>query len=61
MSDEKTEVVEIDISDKDFLIMAKIAHEKDITFNQYVNQVMKEFLDRESKKQYPDQAMVNFL
>lgn len=34
---------EIEISDKTFLELSKIAHNKDITFNQLCNDILKEF------------------
>ena len=34
------ETVEIDLSDEEFLIIAKRAHEKDITFNQMVAEIL---------------------
>jgi predicted HicB family RNase H-like nuclease len=40
------ETIQIDITDHQFLVLAKAAHEKNITFNQYVNQVLKEYLDK---------------
>jgi predicted HicB family RNase H-like nuclease len=43
---EEEETIQIDITDDQFLILAKAAHEKNITFNQYVNQVLKEYIDK---------------
>lgn len=37
--------VEIEISDNDFLILAKMAHEKDITFNQLVEEILSKALE----------------
>jgi len=37
--------VEIEISDEDFLILAKMAHEKDITFNQLVEEILSKALE----------------
>jgi predicted DNA-binding ribbon-helix-helix protein len=42
------EEIEIELSDKDFLVLAKLAHEKDITFNQLVNNILKEAMEKES-------------
>ena len=38
--------VQIDLSDEEFTILAKIAHERDITFNQLVNDVLREELNK---------------
>jgi hypothetical protein len=40
------ETIQIDITDRQFLVLAKAAHEKNITFNLYVNQVLKEYIDK---------------
>lgn len=43
--------IEIDITDDEFLRLAKIAHERDITFNQLVEQILTEEIKRvESEK-----------
>lgn len=42
----KTEPVEVDLSDKTFLILARAAHEKDITFNEFCEETVKEVLGR---------------
>ncbi len=39
--------VQIEISDEDFLILAKMAHERDITFNQLVEEIIKKALEEE--------------
>jgi len=36
------EEIQIEIPDEDFVVLAKIAHERDITFNQLVNDVLRE-------------------
>jgi len=48
MEEEETIQIDVtdDITDDQFLILAKAAHEKNITFNQYVNQVLKEYIDK---------------
>jgi len=40
--------VEIDISDEDFIILAKEAHRKDVTFNQLVNEILLKALESEN-------------
>lgn len=37
-----TAEIQIDIPDEDFVVLAKIAHERDITFNQLVNDILRE-------------------
>ena len=43
------ENVEIELSDKEFLHLAKLAHEQDITFNQMVNKILFEYMEKETK------------
>ncbi len=47
MSEKNTEyeTIQIDMSDDDFLRLAKIAHEHDITFNQLVNRLLMEYIE----------------
>lgn len=37
--------VEIELTDEEFIILAKEAHMLDVTFNQYVNKILKDYLD----------------
>jgi hypothetical protein len=39
------ETIDVDISDDDFLTIAKMAHEKDITFNEMVTIMLEEMID----------------
>ncbi len=39
--DERKETVLLDLSDADFLAIAKMAHEKDITFNEMISEILK--------------------
>jgi len=47
-NDENTgfENVEIELSDYEFITLAKMAHEKDVTFNQFCNTVLREHISR---------------
>jgi len=45
--DEKMETIDVDIHDDTFLCIAKMAHEKDITFNQMVTVLLEEMIERE--------------
>ena len=42
------ETIELDISDDDFLALAKIAHEKDITFNKLINDILRRKIELEA-------------
>jgi len=42
--------VEIEISDEDFLNIAKMAHEKDITINQMMNQILEKYMRKDIEK-----------
>jgi len=39
------ETVEVDLTDEEFLHIAKRAHEQDITFNQMVSKILEEHLE----------------
>jgi hypothetical protein len=41
----KVEVV-LDLTDAEFLVLFKMAHEKDMTFNNFVEQVLRDFLEQ---------------
>jgi len=38
--------IELDLSDEAFMILAKMAHEQDITFNQLVNNILRKWMDK---------------
>ena len=42
--------IQVDFTDEELLTYMKRAHEMDITFNQFVEQVLQQFLDEENKK-----------
>jgi len=46
LEDEKVEIP-IDLSEKDLLFLMIQAHERDITFNQYVEEILLEFLQKD--------------
>ncbi len=51
MAEEKTASVEIELEDAQFLKLALDAHEKDITLNQHLNEVLQQYIDKcESKE-----------
>lgn len=43
---EKMVDMEIEMSDDEFLFVAKQAHERDITFNEMFNIIMKEYIEK---------------
>ena len=43
--DNKVEVA-LDLTDAEFLVLFKMAHEKDMTFNNFVEQVLQDFLEQ---------------
>lgn len=43
---EWTETVELNLRDSEFLALARMAHEKDITFNQLVNEILLEIINK---------------
>lgn len=45
------ETIQVDLTDEEFLHIAKLAHELDITFNQMVAKILQEEIDRLQKEQ----------
>lgn len=43
------ENIEVDLSDEQFLALAKMAHEKDITLNQLVTEILREQIESTEK------------
>ena len=39
--------VEIDITDSDFIVLARLAHERNITFNELVNDILRIKVEKE--------------
>jgi len=44
-TDNRTEVA-LDLTDAELLVLFKMAHEKDMTFNNFVEQVLQDFLEQ---------------
>jgi hypothetical protein len=42
---EEQDTVELDITDEEFIALAKEAHMQDLTFNQYINQILKSYIE----------------
>lgn len=38
--------IQVEITDEEFLKLAMEAHEKDITLNQHINNILKEFIEQ---------------
>ena len=49
MNEEKMTNIEIEISDEEFLFLAREAHRRDITFNELVNEILIEEISKEEK------------
>ena len=41
--------IQVDFTDEELLTYMKLAHERDITFNQFVEQVLQQFLDENTE------------
>ena len=42
---EKAETIDIELTDEEFLALAKEAHNLDITFNQYISKTMRDMIE----------------
>jgi hypothetical protein len=52
MTEEKYETVPVDLSDEEFLTIAKMAHERDITFNKMVEAILWSYI-KDAKSKIP--------
>jgi len=43
--------IEVDIDDREFLYVAKLAHERDITFNQMINLIIEQAYAEQQKNE----------
>jgi hypothetical protein len=46
MEQDNRATIEVDLTDEEFLSVAKLAHERDITFNQMVEYILQQEIDR---------------
>lgn len=46
LHEDNIETIEVDLSDDEFLRIAKMAHDRDITFNQMVEIILQAEIDR---------------
>ena len=44
------ETVQVDLTDEEFLHIAKLAHEQDITFNQMVAKILEQYILEQEKQ-----------
>ena len=51
MAEEKTVSIEIELEDAQLLKLALDAHEKDITLNQHMNEVLQQYIDEYELKE----------
>ena len=42
----RTEEIELDLTDAELLVLFKMAHERDVSFNDFVEIVLQEYLDQ---------------
>ena len=42
----RTETIELDLTDAELLVLFKLAHERDVTFNDFVEIVLTEYLEQ---------------
>jgi hypothetical protein len=43
---DRTETIELDLTDQELLVLFKMAHERDVTFNDFVEIVLTEYLEQ---------------
>jgi len=48
--DDGMENVEVEFEDEDFIALAKMAHEKDITFNMLITEMLTSYIDEQEAK-----------
>ena len=53
MSKKKYEEIPVDLTDEEFLVIAKMAHERDITFNKMVETILWNYINEIKSKKIP--------
>ena len=43
---DRTETIELDLTDAELLVLFKMAHERDVTFNDFVELVLEDYLEQ---------------
>jgi hypothetical protein len=51
MEEDKRGTIEIELTDEEFLHVAKLAHENDITFNKMVERILIDFMENHKEKE----------
>jgi hypothetical protein len=46
LADNRTESIELDLTDQELLVLFKMAHEQDLTFNEFVEVALLDFLEK---------------
>ena len=52
----ETETIQVELSDEEFLHIARRAHEQDITFNQMVIQILEQYILEQEKQSDKDRS-----
>lgn len=50
-NEDKRGIIEIELTDEEFLHVAKMAHENDITFNKMVERILIAFMENHKEKE----------
>ena len=50
----ETETIQVELSDEEFLHIARLAHEQDITFNQMVIKILEQYILEQEKQSDKD-------
>jgi hypothetical protein len=51
MTEKKYETIPVELSDEEFLTIAKMAHDRNITFNQMVEIILWQYIGKEKERQ----------
>ena len=46
LANKRTETIELDLTDAELLVLFKMAHERDVTFNDFVEIVLTDYLEQ---------------
>jgi hypothetical protein len=46
LAQDRTETIELDLTDQELLVLFKMAHEQDLTFNEFVEVALLDFLEK---------------
>lgn len=46
LAQDRTESIELDLTDQELLVLFKMAHEQDLTFNEFVEVALLDFLEK---------------